>query len=55
MHFCMVSKAASNSFNQRVLQGREAHLGGKYLSARWMVVVAGAILGWISLMPIAWI
>ncbi len=55
MDFCMVPKAASNSFNQRVLQGKGAHLGGKYLSARWMVVVAGAILAWISLMPIAWI
>ncbi|OYW30331.1 MAG: hypothetical protein B7Z47_03695 [Chthoniobacter sp. 12-60-6] len=55
MHSCMVPKAASNSFNQRVLQGKGAHLGGKYLSARWMVVVAGAILAWISLMPVAWI
>ncbi|WP_395743141.1 sensor histidine kinase [Prosthecobacter sp.] len=28
---------------------------GKYLSARWMVLVAGTILAWISLMPVVWI
>lgn len=55
MHFCMVPKAAFNSFNQRVLQGKGAHLGGKYLSASWMVMVAGLLLAWISLMPVAWI
>lgn len=32
-----------------------ARLEGKYLSASWMVLVAAAILAWISLMPIAWI
>ncbi len=51
----MVLKAVFKSFNQGVLQGREVHLGGKYLSATWMVVVAGALLAWISLMPLAWI
>ena len=28
---------------------------GKYLSAKWMVLVAAAILAWISLMPVVWI
>lgn len=55
MGICMVLKAASKSFNQGFLQEVGGHRKGKYLSATWMVFVAGAILGWISLMPIAWI
>ncbi len=45
----MVSKVASKRF-----EGSK-HGEGKYLSAHWMVLVAGAILGWISLTPIIWI
>jgi signal transduction histidine kinase len=32
-----------------------AHSDGKYLSAKWMVLVAATILAWISLTPVAWI
>jgi len=32
-----------------------AHSDGKYLSAKWMVLVAATILAWISLSPVAWI
>ena len=51
----MVSIKASKSFNNRGLKKGGAHLEGKYLSAKWMVLVAGMILAWISLTPIAWI
>ena len=52
---CMASIKASKSFKQQGLKERGAHLDGKYLSAKSMVLVAGAILAWISLTPIAWI
>jgi signal transduction histidine kinase len=51
----MVSLTASKSFNQQGLKEGRTHLEGKYLTATWMVWVAGAILAWISLTPIAWI
>lgn len=51
----MVSKVASKSFDQRVLTEGVGHPAGKYLSAKWMVLVAGVILAWVSLMPVAWI
>ncbi|WP_395749186.1 sensor histidine kinase [Prosthecobacter sp.] len=51
----MVSLTASRSFNQEEMKKGRVHLEGKYLSAAWMVWVAGAILAWISLTPVAWI
>lgn len=51
----MVSKEVSKKSDQRVTKEEGARHEGKFLSARWMVCVASAILTWISLMPVVWI
>lgn len=51
----MVSKVVSQSFEQQAGEERNSYQVGRALSVDWIVLVASAILAWISLMPIGWI